>query len=110
MMGDFIRLNYNVNNGEYLAIINGYKLEKNQIQLELNLINEGCLFRPSPLSVKLTEHNPLYQYFRKLGYDDNEMSQIKCEDLIGEKAVFTIQNEEGHTVTFSNIVNIELAN
>lgn len=109
MNRSFTVVKNNVEDGVYPASINGFKIKDNRIYLELCLEN-GLIFRPSSISMELTENNPLYQYFKKLGYSDNEIPQIQCEDLIGENAVFTIQNEEGNTVIFSNIVNIEFAN
>ena len=109
MTRSFTVVKNNVEDGVYAASVNGYKIKDNRICLELCLKN-GLIFRPSPISMELTEKNPLYQYFKKLGYSDEEIPHIQCDDLIGENAMFTIQNETGNTVIFSNIVNIERAN
>lgn len=92
--------------GTYVGEISDVKVKDGRIFFDIYFVDEDITFQPSGISLELSEHNPLYLFFKECGYKDCEISDVDLEDLVGCYAHFTIKHRKGNTVTFCNITKM----
>lgn len=92
--------------GTYVGEISNVKVKDGRVFFDIYFVDEDITFQPSGISLELSEHNPLYLFFKDCGYKDYEINDINIDELIHCYAHFTIKHHKGNTVTFCNIAKI----
>ncbi len=95
-------------NGSYEVYVQDCRLNDNKIIFVFECCDNHILFEPYGITIPLNERNPLYVCLRNLGYNDDEITSLDCDDFIGTKMLVDVKTNKGKKRDFFNIQSMEI--